>query len=174
MNPVKKGHGRSHVGHGEDDKFDDILVRMESLPTVDHSGGVGDAWCRARRSIRIIVRYGPPQAAKYVIQPGHRSLTHGLQEVSNAESRLCNIMVTDDKGERHCRYGVENIVGIAGVAISPEGTYVKLIWTGIDKEHQHLCPNGYNWKRRTDLKDRFGKELSELPESLEVAGETIQ
>jgi hypothetical protein len=39
MNPVKKVHGRSHVGHGEDDKFDDILVRMEDLPTVDHSGG---------------------------------------------------------------------------------------------------------------------------------------
>jgi hypothetical protein len=44
-----------------------------------------------------------------------------------------------------------------------EGTYVKLIWAGIDKEHQHLCPNGYNWNRRTDLKHRFGKELSELP-----------
>ncbi|KAJ8226326.1 hypothetical protein LV156_008996 [Aspergillus fumigatus] len=167
MNSLKQGGRRSPVDHGKDDKFDDILVRMESLPTVGHSGGVGsggvgDAWCRARRSIRIIARYGPPHAAKYVIQPGHRSLTRGLQEVSNAETRLCNIMVTDDKGERHRRYGVENIVGIAGVAISPEGTYVKLIWTGIDKEHQHLCPNGYNWNRRTDLKDRFGKKLSEL------------
>ncbi|KAH1970746.1 hypothetical protein KXV92_007586, partial [Aspergillus fumigatus] len=43
-----------------------------------------------------------------------------------------------------------------------EGTYLKLIWTGIDKEHQHLCPNGYNWNRRTDLNSRFGKEMSEL------------
>ncbi|KAH1968034.1 hypothetical protein KXV98_009146, partial [Aspergillus fumigatus] len=66
------------VDHGKDDKFDDILVRMESLPTVDHSGGVGsggvgsggvgsggvgDAWSRARRSIRMIVRCGPPHAA---------------------------------------------------------------------------------------------------------------
>ncbi|KAH1972255.1 hypothetical protein KXW88_002282, partial [Aspergillus fumigatus] len=25
MNPVKKGHGRSHVGHSGDDKFDDML-----------------------------------------------------------------------------------------------------------------------------------------------------
>ncbi|KAH3185732.1 hypothetical protein KXV92_006042, partial [Aspergillus fumigatus] len=138
MNPVKKGHGRSHVGHSGDDKFDDMLVRLESLPTVDHSGGVGDAWFRARRSIRMIVRCGPPHAAKYVFQPGHISLTRGLQEVSNAESRLCNIMTTDDKGERRRRYGAENIVGIAGVAISAEGTYLKLIWTGIDKEHQHL------------------------------------
>lgn len=162
MNPVKKGHGRSHVGHSGDDKFDDMLVRLESLPTVDHSGGVGDAWCRARRSIRMIVRCGPPHAAKYVFQPGHISLTRGLQEVSNAESRLCNIMTTDDKGERRRRYGAENIVGIAGVAISAEGTYLKLIWTGIDKEHQHLCPNGYNWNRRTDLNNRIGKEMSEL------------
>jgi hypothetical protein len=155
-----------------EDDDDELLVGMKKLSTVDYSDGVADAWCRVRRAKKLIVRYGPPQAAKYVIQPGVGYNTDGLQEVSDAESRLCDIKIKDGRGEKHRRYGLENIAGIYGVAImdlphnstfsKAPTTYIKIKWKDIDEEHKHLCREGCNWIRRTDLKDLIGEEMAEL------------
>ncbi|GLA79210.1 hypothetical protein AtubIFM55763_004055, partial [Aspergillus tubingensis] len=66
---------------------------------------------------KLIVRYGPKQAAKYVIQSGKGHNFDGLPQVSDSESRLCSIMERDKRGKRRRRYGPENIEGIVGVAI---------------------------------------------------------
>jgi hypothetical protein len=166
-----EGDPRNHVGLSEDDVDDELLVGMKKLSTVDYSDGVADAFCRARRTKMLIVRYGPPRAAKYVIQPGVGYNTDGLQDVSDEESRLCAIMVRDGNGVKRPRYGLENIVGIVGVAImdpphdstssKAPTAYVKIKWKNIAKEHQHLCDkNGNNWNRRTDLKNRTGEEMA--------------
>jgi hypothetical protein len=158
-----EGDPRNHVGPSEEDD-DELLVGMKKLSTVDYLDGVADAFCRARRTKMLIVQYGPPRAAKYVIQPGVGYNMDSLQDVSDAESRLCAIMVRDSNGVKRPRYSLENIVGIVGVAImdlphdstssKAPTAYVKIKWKNIAKEHQHLCDkNGNNWNRRTDLKN---------------------
>jgi hypothetical protein len=167
-----EGDPRNHVGPSEEDD-DELLVGMKKLSTVDYSDGVADAWCRMRRTIMLIVRYGPPRFAKYVIQPGVGYDTDGLQEVSDAESRLCDIMIKDGRGVKRRRYGLVNIIGIVGVAsielqqCNPDSTkapttYVKVKWKNIDMEHKHLCPNGTSWIRRTDLIVLMGKAMADL------------
>jgi hypothetical protein len=142
-----EGDPRKHVGLSDDDVDDELLMGMKKLSTVDHSDGVRDACCRARRTKMLIVRYGPPRAAKYVIPPGAGYNTDGLQDVSDAESRLCDIMVRDPNGVKRRRYGLENIVGIVGVAMmdlphdstssKAPTAYVKFRWRNIAEEHQH-------------------------------------
>jgi hypothetical protein len=171
MDALKQGGRHSPVDLSEDDVDDELLVGMKKLSTVDHSDGVPDAFCRAGRTKMLIVRYGPPRAATYVIQPGVGYNTDGLQDVSDAESRLCDIMVRDPSGVKRRRYGLENIVGIVGVAImdlppdstssKPPTTYVKFRWRNIAEEHQHLLDkNGDNWNRRTDLKNYTGEKMA--------------
>lgn len=59
-----EGDPRNHAGPSEDDVDDELLVGMKKLSTVEYSDGVRDACCRARRTKMLIVRYGPPRAAK--------------------------------------------------------------------------------------------------------------
>jgi hypothetical protein len=89
-----------------------------------------------------------------VIQPSVGYNTDGLQEVSDAESWLCNIKIKDGRGEKHRCYGLENIAGIYRVAIMdlPHNstfskapmTYIKIKWKDINEEHKHLCREGCN------------------------------
>ncbi|GFF63978.1 hypothetical protein IFM51744_11189 [Aspergillus udagawae] len=171
-NSVEKGDPRNHVDPSDDDD-DELLVGMKKLSTVDYSDGVADAWCRVRRTRKLIVRYGPRRAAKYVIQPGVGYKTDGLQEVSDAESRLCDIKIRDGRGEKRRRYGLENIVGIIGVAIMDQPhdststfskaptTYIKIKWKDIDREHEERLGTR-NWIRRTDLKDLMGEKMADI------------
>ncbi|GLA79020.1 hypothetical protein AtubIFM55763_001433 [Aspergillus tubingensis] len=119
---------------------------------------------------KLIVRYGPKQACKYLIQSGKEHSFDGLQQVSDPESRLCSIMERDKRGKLRRRYGPENIEGIVGVAIlerppktkssKAPTTYVKLKWTNIEEEDKHLCRGGTNWITRTDLIELTNEELA--------------
>ncbi|GLA10230.1 hypothetical protein AnigIFM60653_002107 [Aspergillus niger] len=148
----------------------ELLVRLDKLSVGGHSNGVADAWFMMLAAENLIVRYGPKQAAKYVIQSGKGHNFDGLQQVSDSKSRLCSIMDRDKRGKTRRRYGPENIEGIVGVAIlerPPNSessiaptTYVKLKWTNIKEEDKHLCRDGTNWITRTNLIEITNEELA--------------
>ncbi|RDH26444.1 hypothetical protein BDQ94DRAFT_177804 [Aspergillus welwitschiae] len=153
-----------------EDKDGELLVRLDTLSKDGHSNGVADAWFMMLAAEKLIVRYGPKRAGKYVIQSGKGHKFDGLQQVSDKESRLWSVMDRDKRGIKHRRYGPENIEGIVGVAIlerppNPESskaptTYVKLKWTNMKEEDKHLCRGGTNWITRKDLIHITNEELA--------------
>ncbi|RDH27287.1 hypothetical protein BDQ94DRAFT_185016 [Aspergillus welwitschiae] len=153
-----------------EDNDGELLVRLDTLSKDGHSNGVADAWFMMLAAENLIVRYGPKQACKYVIQSGTGHNFDGLQQVSDSKSRLCSIMDRDKRGKTRRRYGPENIEGIVGVAIlerppntkssKAPTTYVKLKWTNIKEEDKHLCRDGTNWITRTNLIKLTNEELA--------------
>ncbi|KAI2858192.1 hypothetical protein CBS76997_11393 [Aspergillus niger] len=153
-----------------EDNDGELLVRLDTLSKDGHSNGVADAWFMMLAAENLIVRYGPKQACKYVIQSGTGHNFDGLQQVSDSKSRLCSIMDRDKRGKTRRRYGPENIEGIVGVAIlerppntkssKAPTTYVKLEWTNIKEEDKHLCRDGTNWITRTNLIEITNEELA--------------
>ena len=153
------------------DDDDQILESFKTLSVHGHTDGIADAWFRERKAMKLIVRYGPKKAAKYVVQQNKAYSTAGLQQVSDNESRLSSVMVRDGMGIKSRRYGLEHIVGIVGVAIvertlnvqpsKAPTTYVKIKWTGISEHDRHLCKDGNNWSTRSDLISMVGQELAE-------------
>ncbi|GAA93030.1 hypothetical protein AKAW_11142 [Aspergillus luchuensis IFO 4308] len=153
-----------------EDNDGELLVRLDTLSKDGHSNGTADACFMMLAAEKLIVRYGPKQACKYVIQSGKEHSFDGLQQVSDPESRLCSIMERDKRGKLRRRYGPENIEGIVGVAIlerppktkssKAPTTYVKLKWTNIEEEDKHLCRGGTNWITRTDLIELTNEELA--------------
>lgn len=157
--------------YANQDDDDQILENFKTLSMHGHTDGVADAWFRERKATKLIVRYGPKKAAKYVVQQGKPDSTAGLQQVSDDVSRLSSVMVRDGMGIKGRRYGLEHIVGIVGVAIveraynaqssKAPATYVKIKWTGISEQHRHLCEDGNNWSTRSDLISMVGQEPAE-------------
>ncbi|BCS00138.1 uncharacterized protein AKAW2_50479S [Aspergillus luchuensis] len=153
-----------------EDNDGELLVRLNTFTKDGHSNGTADAWFMMLAAEKLIVRYGPKQACKYVIQSGKGHNSDGLPQVSDPESRLCSIMEKDKRGKNRRRYGPENIEGIVGVAIlerplntkssKAPTTYVKLNWTNIKEEDKHLCRDGTNWITRTDLIEITNEELA--------------
>lgn len=162
--------GQVPVIEVDNDDDDDVLVDMQSLSI--SADGVADAWFRTRQGSKAIVRLGPKRYPRYEVRPGKGYSTAGLQEVSDAESRIPCIMTRDGTGRKRRLYGIENIAGFDGVATVGNGvvtsylraptTYVKIKWMNLEPEHARLCGrSGKNWATRSDLIAMIGKELAD-------------
>ena len=165
---------RSRRENGDDnvDVDDDLLVDFGKLSVRGDNDGEPDAWCRSGRSKKLIVRFGPRKAAKYRLLPGNGHNTHGLQNASDADTRISKVKYVDESGEKRRRYTRNNIVGIVGVVIlertddtrdykTKPMTYIKIKWRDIQSEDQKLLSNGCCWIPMADLIGMTEKDTAE-------------
>ncbi len=147
-----------------------LIVRFNKLAITNSTrGGQPEAWCKRGTSRKVIIRLGPPEAAKYVFRSAKGYNLRNLPEASYSASRITQIWDVDEHGNRHRRYTAENIDGIVGVAIQERAdpdheyknaptTYLKVVFVNIAEEDQRKLTNGLAWIPKADLDPLYEDE----------------
>ncbi|KAJ5330506.1 hypothetical protein N7476_000289 [Penicillium atrosanguineum] len=133
-----------------------------------------DGWGTWRgKSTFVIVREGPPEAARFTFKLRSGYANDRTANISDKDFRISEIKDRGVDGRKTFRYTSENVAGVFGTAFEDTGvrmstrnpcSWARVEWQGLREEDMIRCKvsEGYSWIPKSDF-ERFckGREATE-------------
>jgi hypothetical protein len=133
-----------------------------------------DGWGTWRgKSTFVIVREGPPEAARFTFKLRSGYTNDRIANISDKDFRISEIKDRGVDGRKFFRYTSENVAGVFGTAFEDTGvristrnpcSWARVEWQGLREEDMVRCKvsEGYSWIPKSDF-ERFckGREATE-------------